>query len=57
MEVRVLGFVVVLFVFPDRVSLCSPDCVDQAGLELTEPACFCVPSAGIQGVATPARPR
>ena len=34
-------FVIVSFVFPDRVSLCSPDysgtlCVDQAGLEITE---------------------
>jgi hypothetical protein len=35
-------FVVVLFFFLDRVSLCSPGCpgthsVDQAGLELRDP--------------------
>uniref|UniRef100_A0A8C8URS2 Uncharacterized protein n=1 Tax=Peromyscus maniculatus bairdii TaxID=230844 RepID=A0A8C8URS2_PERMB len=40
----------------DKVSLCSFDAcpgsrsVDQAGLELTEIACLCLPSAGIKGV-------
>ena len=44
------------FVFRDRVSLYnSPGCsgtpsVDQAGLELTEIACLCLPSTGIKGL-------
>jgi hypothetical protein len=41
---------VCLFVFPDRVSLCSPACpkthfVDQATLNLKSSPCLCLPSA------------
>jgi hypothetical protein len=40
----------IVFVFGDKVCLCSPGCpgphsVDQAGLELTE---LCLPSTGIK---------
>jgi hypothetical protein len=54
--------VVCLFVFGDRVSLCSPDCpgthfVDQAGLELRNPPALCLPNAGIKGVRHHARQR
>jgi hypothetical protein len=50
------------FVFRDRVSLYSPDClgthfVDQAGLELRSPtASASGVSAGIKGVSHHARP-
>jgi hypothetical protein len=55
-------FVCLVFVFGDRVSLCSPGglgthCVDQDGLELKDPptcvcvcVCVCVLSAGITGM-------
>jgi hypothetical protein len=44
-----------LLVFRDRVSLCSSGCpgthpVDQAGLELRNPAPLCLSSTGIKGV-------
>ena len=48
-------FLVLVLVFRYRVSLYIPGCpgthfVDQAGLELRNPACLCLPSAGIKGV-------
>jgi hypothetical protein len=48
-----------LFVFPDRVSLCSPGCpgthsVDQAGLELRNPPAS-ASECGIKGVRHHAR--
>jgi hypothetical protein len=54
-----LVFFCFVFVFRDRVSLCSLGClgthsVDQAGLELKS-ACLCLPSAGIKGVCHHAR--
>jgi hypothetical protein len=55
-----LFFCFLFFVFRDRVSLYSPGCpgthfVDQAGLELRNIACLCLPSAGIKGVCHHAR--
>ena len=48
-------FFVCLFVYQDRVSLCSSNCpgthsVDQAGLELRNPPASVSASAGIKGV-------
>jgi hypothetical protein len=52
-----LSFFVCLFVFQDRVSLCSPGCpgthfVDQAGLELRNPPVSASPVLGLKVCAT-----
>jgi hypothetical protein len=48
-------FWILVLVFQDRVSLCSPDCsrthsVDQAGSNLQRSACLSFPNAGIKGM-------
>jgi hypothetical protein len=54
-------FFVCLFVFRDRVSLCSPGCpgthsLDQAGLELRNPPASASQVLGLKACATTARP-
>jgi hypothetical protein len=51
-----------VFVFRDRVSLCSPGCpgtycVDQAGLELRNPPASASQVLGLKVCATTARPK
>jgi hypothetical protein len=55
-----LFFVCFVFVFQDRVSLCSPGCpgthfVDQAGLELRNPPASASRVLGLKACATTAR--
>jgi hypothetical protein len=56
-----LSFFLFLFFFPDRVSLCSPDCpgthsVDQASLELRNPPASASQVLGLKVCATTAQP-
>lgn len=44
---------VAVFVLPCRPRTC---CVDQAGLELSDPPASCLPNAGLKGVTPPPTP-
>jgi hypothetical protein len=60
LDVHIHLFCFCLFVFRDRVSLCSPGCpgthsVDQAGLELRNLPAFASQVLGLKACATTAR--
>jgi hypothetical protein len=61
LDIFIFLLLLVVVVFRDRVSLCSPDCpgthsVDQADLELRNPPDFASQVLGLKACATTARP-